>query len=448
VKISLFYELITPRPWKEETEFVGVQQALEQLELADQYDFHKVWAVEHHFLEEYAHLTAPEVFLAAVSQRTKRLRLGHGIMNILPEINHPLRAAERIATLDLLSDGRVEFGSGSGSSDGELNGFHVDPGTKRAAWRESLEVAVSALADTPFPGIDGEFLTLPPRNVIPKPRQKPHPPLWMACTRRETIRDAAELGLGALCFFFVEPEACREWVEEYYRVLEERCVPVGRFANPNIAMTTWTHCAQTTELAYERALTNIGFFRFASSHYYQHGTHYPGVTDVWELYERSEGYAAASETVERISNGSLAAPPSAVGDADHITAYLRRYEEAGVDEVLLGVQVGRIPHEHIMESLERIGRDVLPQFAERDQARMLTRADRLSEIVEAAQERRPDPEVADPSYAFSGAAPKAWQDGREVSGMKDALDNIYAVVRGEQREIRPEDVPEIETTRT
>ena len=138
MKFGIFYEHQLPRPWREDDEYRLLQNALEQVELADRLGFDVVWEVEHHFLEEYSHSSAPEVFLGACSQRTKDIRLGHGIIQTAPGYNHPARTAERVATLDLLSGGRVEFGSGESGSEAELGGFQVDPATKREAWLEGL----------------------------------------------------------------------------------------------------------------------------------------------------------------------------------------------------------------------------------------------------------------------------------------------------------------------
>src|SRR4051794_28099234 len=181
---------------------------------------HYVWEVEHHFLEEYSHSSAPEVFLAAASQRTKQIRLGHGIVQLPPGFNHPARIAERIATLDLLSDGRVEFGTGESSSSAELDGFNVDRTTKREQWTEMLDAVTRMFVEDPFAGYRGEFLTMPPRTVGPRPRKRPPPPLWVACSRRETILTAAEKGIGALTFSFIDPHEAKQWVDDYYRTLQ------------------------------------------------------------------------------------------------------------------------------------------------------------------------------------------------------------------------------------
>src|SRR5215208_3086139 len=238
MKFGIFYEHQLPRPWNEGDEVRLFQEALDQIELADRLGIDYAWEVEHHFLEEYSHSSAPEVFLAAASQRTKNIRLGHGIVQTPPPFNHPARVAERVAMLDLVSNGRVEFGTGESSSEAELGGFVIDPAIKRDAWLEGLEVAVRCMAETPFTGVDGTYVSMPPRNVIPKPVQKPHPPLWVACSRRETILLAAQKGVGALTFAFIDPEEAVNWVSEYERVSTESCVPVGFDVNPQVACVT------------------------------------------------------------------------------------------------------------------------------------------------------------------------------------------------------------------
>src|SRR5437660_1008376 len=191
MKFGIFYEHQLPRPWGPMSEYQLLQDSLTQIELADKLGYDYAWEVEHHFLEEYSHSSAPEVFLGAASQRTKRIRLGHGIVNVMPAVNHPARVAERIATLDLISNGRVDFGTGESSSAAELGGFLIPREQKREMWRESLDAITRMFVETPFAGADSEHLTMPPRNVIPKPLQRPHPPLWVACSRRETIHVAA-----------------------------------------------------------------------------------------------------------------------------------------------------------------------------------------------------------------------------------------------------------------
>ena len=205
MRFGIFYEHQLPRPWTPGLEQQLFQDALSQVELADRLGFDNVWEVEHHFLEEYSHSSAPEVFLAACSQRTKQIRLGHGIVLMPPGYNHPARVAERIATLDLVSNGRVEFGTGESSALLELGGYKVPVAEKRNAWREAVEQCANMLAMDPYPGFEGEFFSMPARNVVPKPVQRPHPPLWVACSNRDTIKLAARMGIGALTFAFIGP---------------------------------------------------------------------------------------------------------------------------------------------------------------------------------------------------------------------------------------------------
>ena len=215
MKFGIFYEHQIPRPWDADAEHRIYREALEQVELADRVGIDYAWEVEHHFLEEYSHSSAPEVFLAACSQRTKSIRLGHGIVLMPPGYNHPARVAERIAALDLVSDGRVEFGTGESASILELGGYRVTVADKRAAWREALEQCLNMMVMTPYPGFEGKYFSMPCRNVVPKPLQKPHPPVWVACSNRETIKLAAQLGVGALSFAFVDPAALADFAREH-----------------------------------------------------------------------------------------------------------------------------------------------------------------------------------------------------------------------------------------
>src|SRR5207249_9487334 len=137
MEFGIFYEHQLPRPWTEDAEERLIRDALEQVELADRLGVGYAWEVEHHFLEEYSHSSAPEVFLAAASQRTKQIRLGHGIVLMPPAYNHPARVAERLATLDLVSKGRVDWGTGESASRAELEGFGITPADRRPMWREA-----------------------------------------------------------------------------------------------------------------------------------------------------------------------------------------------------------------------------------------------------------------------------------------------------------------------
>jgi alkanesulfonate monooxygenase SsuD/methylene tetrahydromethanopterin reductase-like flavin-dependent oxidoreductase (luciferase family) len=408
VRFGIFYEHQLPRPWQPDSEHALLLDALEQIELADRLGFDYCWEVEHHFLEEYSHSSAPEVFLAAASQRTRRIRLGHGIVLLPPGYNHPARVAERVATLDLLSDGRVELGTGESSSEMELGGFGVERGSKREQWRESLDAATRMFVETPFAGYDGRYLRMPPRNVVPKPRQKPHPPLWVACSRRETIHLAASLGLGALSFSFVEPAAAREWVDDYYATIASaECVPAGFAVNAQVAVTTPFMCHRDEATAIERGLDGGHFFGYSLGHYYVYGQHRPGRTSVWdEFEERREAFGfdrriAAREgeplAVRRMEE-QLGSLRGSIGTPAQLREFLRGYEQAGVDQVIFVSQAGRNRHEHICESLELFAREVMPEFQERDQAARQVRQEQLGEAIEAALGRREPARQAPEGY--------------------------------------------------
>ena len=322
-----------------------------------------------------------------------------------------------------MSGGRVEFGSGESSSEAELGGFLVDPVRKREAWLEGLEVAVRCMTETPFTGVAGEFVTMPPRNVVPKPVQKPHPPLWVACSRRDTILLAAEKGIGALSFAFIDPDDARHWVGDYEATLAERCVPVGKAVNANIACVTPMMCHPSEEEALRRGLEGANFFGYSLGHFYVFSDHEPGTTDVWAQYQerRAEhGYSPDVEVaVEQERLGAKVASPEGAsflrgctGTPDQLREYLRRFEEAGVDQVIFVLQAGKNRHEHICESLELFGREVLPEFKERDDAAVKAKADRLAPVVEAAMARaaaQPPPPALPDGYHFP-AMPRKWVD--------------------------------------
>ncbi|MBA3289384.1 MAG: LLM class flavin-dependent oxidoreductase [Acidimicrobiia bacterium] len=435
MKLGVFYEHQMGRPWDERSEHRLLQDALEQVALADRLGFDYVWEVEHHFLEEYSHSSAPEVFLAACSQRTSRIRLGHGVVLTAPQFNHPARIAERIATLDLLSDGRVDFGSGESSSEAELAGFGIDPLVKREAWLEGLETALRCMVEVPFTGVDGTYVKMPPRNVLPKPQQRPHPPLWVACSRRDTIRLAASKGIGALTFAFIDPEEARTWVGEYERELAG-CVPVGWAVNPQVACVSPMMLHHDEAEAIRRGVEGANFFGYSLGHYYVFGTHRPGRTDVWAEYHdrrRSLGFdpeaVAAAVEQERlgakVAAGETTGLRGCIGTPEQARQYLRRYEEAGVDQVIFVMQAGRNRHEDIMEALELFGTSVLPEFAERDEAASAAKARRLAPLVEAALARREaiaiERDLGD--YEFP-ALPRQWADADGSTEMAEWLERF------------------------
>ena len=411
MRFGLFYELQMPRPWGPGAEEKTLGDALEQIELADRLGFDQVWEVEHHFLEEYSHSSAPEVFLAAASQRTKRIRLGHGVVQLPPGFNHPARVAERIATLDLVSGGRVEFGTGQGSSQAELGGFGVDRELKHAQWEEALDAIVRMMTEEPFAGHQGRFFSMPPRNVVPKPKQKPHPPLWVACSRRETILLAARKGLGALSFNFVEPEQAKAWVDEYYALIASpECVPAGLTVNPQVAIVLPFMCHEDEQTAIDRGIDGAHFFGFSLAYYYVFGKHQPGLTNIWdEFTAHRKEYGFARELISasdkplgiKLLEQGLGSFRGAVGTPGQIFDLIERYERAGVDLVIFAAQAGHNRHEHICEAIELFSKAVLPRFAEKAAARDAAKRERLAAAVEEALPRRSLARSAPPTYLIT-----------------------------------------------
>jgi alkanesulfonate monooxygenase SsuD/methylene tetrahydromethanopterin reductase-like flavin-dependent oxidoreductase (luciferase family) len=417
MRFGIFYEHQLPRPWSQSSEAQLYREALEQIELADRLGIDYVWEVEHHFLEEYSHSSAPEVFLAAASQKTKNIRLGHGIVNVMPQVNHPARVAERLATLDLVSGGRVEFGTGESSSAAELGGFLIEREQKREMWHESLDAVTRMLVEEPFAGIDGQWVQMPPRNVVPKPLQRPHPPVWVACSRRETIHEAARNGIGALSFSFVEPEDAAKWVREYYELISsEECVPAGFAVNANVAVVLPMMLAPSEAEAIERGIDGAHFFGYSLGHYYGLSEHVPGRTDVYREFAKNRDQAGfARHLVKpdqaplgvRLLQEGLGSLRGAIGTPEQVSDLVRRYEQAGVDQVIFVMQAGLNRHEHICESLELFAERVMPPFADGREQREAAKAERLRDAIEAALARR------EPAHELS--SPYVIDEQREVS---------------------------------
>ena len=395
MKFGLFYELQLPKPygadqWDPEDEHRIYKDALEQIELADSLGFDYVFAVEHHHLEEYAHSSAPEILLAAASQRTQDMRLGHGIVLTPPPYNHPGRIAERIAALDLVSDGRAEFGTGESSSSNELDAYHVPWDEKKAMWEEGTRTVVRMMTETPFTGIDGDYVQFPERNIIPKPLQKPHPPLWVAGGRRETVLTAARLGMGSLGFGFETPEEAEERVSTYWRLMREECQPIGKAVNPGLIVLSQFACSKTEEDAQRKAGDGGQFFSFALNHFYSPVTgpvHKHGRTNLFTEFTdtppeerlariqarsrdqladlaRTEADLATAEPEDENARAlwRAARARAAIGTPDQLREYLTRYEDAHQDILLFIAQAGSRQHEDIMESIDLFGREVIPAF--------------------------------------------------------------------------------------
>ncbi len=342
MKFGIFYELQLPRPWGVDDERQLYQNALSQVELADKLGYDYAWEVEHHFLEEYSHSPQPEVFLAAASQRTKNIRLGHGIVQITT--NHPARVAEKIACLDLVSNGRVEFGMGEGASITELGPFDRQMENKREVWDDAVRCILPMFKDAGWE-YDGPYFKFPLRNVLPKPVQKPHPPLWVACSQLETIEMAGRRGIGALGFQFLSAEMAHAWVHAYYNAFTKRQEKLTEYqSNCNIAMVSYFMCAETDEEARRRA-EGVTFFQFSLAYYSGSRNREraaPGTVSLWDEYigleegQPGSGREGAARRPDRLARDhpAQAAPlrdleggqhhPAQPGGTEHARAHLRK----------------------------------------------------------------------------------------------------------------------------
>ncbi len=407
MRFGVFYELQLPRPWEEGDEHRLFHEALEQVVLADKLGYDHAWEVEHHFLEEYSHSSAPEVFLAAAAARTKNIRIGHGIRQVIPNYNHPARTAEALATLDIMSNGRVEFGFGEGATRLELGGFNIPAKEKRAIAIEAAEQIANMMTMTPYPGFEGQYFSMPCRNVIPKPMQTPHPPMWMACTNRDTIRVAASLGVGALAFSFVDPEEAKNWADIYYGIIKsDECKPIGHSVNANIAMVSNFSLHHDRAEAIRRGHEGFEFFGYALNALVAHDT-VPGRSNLWGSYieargNRTEEIVEASKRADAIATG--------IGTPDDMRKHLAAFEEAGVDQVIFMQQAGRNKHDQICESLELFAAEVMPDFAARRVERERKKAEELAPYIEAALNRKNRmPELADEDIPVVKASVKKAQ---------------------------------------
>src|SRR2546423_6291347 len=206
MEFGIFVQGYTPqfrRDKDPDAEHHALMNEIELVQAADKAGFKYVWVTEHHFLDEYSHLSANEVVMGYLAHSTKRIHLGSGIFNPLPMVNHPAKVAEKVAMLDHLSGGRFEFGTGRGAGSHEILGFL--PGMKdltgtREIWEDVIREFAKMWTQDEGEGYPGQFWSLPPRKILPKPWKKPHPAMWYACGNTPSYEMAGRRGLGVLGF--------------------------------------------------------------------------------------------------------------------------------------------------------------------------------------------------------------------------------------------------------
>ena len=413
MKFGLFYEHQLPKPpdqdqWDPDAEHKLMKNALDQIELADQLGFDYVFEVEHHFLEEYAHSTAPEVFLAAASQRTKNIRLGHGIALMPPRYNHPARVAERIATLDLVSDGRVEFGTGESASEMEMGGFGVDREEKKLMWEEATRECVRMMTETPYRGYEGAYFGMPAAQRHPQAAAEAAPAALgrVVAARDDDGRGAARHGLARLRVRDAGGgEGARR--SSTTELVREECMPIGKAINPALGVLSSLMCCDTDEEAIDEGRRRARSSSATRSAYYYYpitgGAPQAGQDEHLQALQghagrRSAGARSATRSAASAASAAAAADGEepedevqralwraaqrggCIGTPDFIRDTLLKYEAAHLDTMIFVAQSGARKHEDVMDSIYRTGTQVLPEFKERHDKHQKWRAKQLAGV--------------------------------------------------------------------
>jgi alkanesulfonate monooxygenase SsuD/methylene tetrahydromethanopterin reductase-like flavin-dependent oxidoreductase (luciferase family) len=319
---------------------------------ADRSGFKYVWVSEHHFLDEYSHLSASEIFLPYLAAVTERIHVGSAIWNISPPVNHPVRVAERVAMMDHLTQGRFEFGMGRGAGSREVTGFMIDGNdATKPMFEEVVKEFPKMWRETEY-SFDGKYFKVPPRNVLPKPWKKPHPPMWQACGNPQTYETAGRSGFGAIGFNFSAAKAMTGRIESYKKAVGE-AEPLGDWVNDNVMITNSVICMEDGRRAREVA-ANMGSGRLQSLVFRYHDT-----------FPKPEGVPPWPQTLPdpdleqvewRIKEGYLLC-----GDPDEVLGQVKKYEETGADQIVFGMPVD-MPIEAALESVRLFGTHVLPKL--------------------------------------------------------------------------------------
>ena len=364
MKFGIFFELSVPRPLSREGEQKVYREAIEATQLADQLGFDTVWAVEHHFLEEYSHCSAPEVFLMACAASTERIRVGHGAVVCVPDMNHPIRIAERAAALDVLSGGRLEFGTARSSTWTELGGFEIDPDVTKKSWDEYVRVIPRMWMEDAF-SWDGLTFSMPERNVLPKPQQDPHPPMWVTVTTPGTELDAADRGLGCLGVAAVSYSEQERRTAEYRRRIE-LCDPVGGRVTNQVTTQNFLFCHDDLDYAATVGGRMVGAFHMANSHLLWTREAYP--TSAYQSLANLAPTKKPAAGAKEASAAERRPLPEGVGIGDpaRLVDVIGEWESVGVDGVNFIINaMDLIPHQDVLDSLRLFAAEVMPKFGAR-----------------------------------------------------------------------------------
>ena len=369
MKFGLFYQIQVPKPWYEDSEAKRIWEALDQIAFAEEMGYDSVWFSEHHFRPEWSHNSAPDLTLAAVTQRTSKIRLGIGV--VLAPIHHPLHTAARMATLDILSNGRVDVGLGRTGYPYQLTPFGADLEDTRGMWDEFAQV-LPKIWTQEVVSHQGDYYNFPPREVLPKPLQKPHPPLWSACASEETTRRAGEMGLGALVGSEGGPEKVRSVLDLYYKTLKSARPATGAVNSQNALMTAG-FCHEDPAVASARGAELVRWYmdqQRERARLVWRGVNPVTVPlDYQGYYDRDMRLAAgphpgdptAEEVIERGAS-------FCVGTPDDCIRFVESYEAMGIEQVFCLCAIGPATHEETMNTLAMFGRHVIPHFKKKEQA--------------------------------------------------------------------------------
>jgi alkanesulfonate monooxygenase SsuD/methylene tetrahydromethanopterin reductase-like flavin-dependent oxidoreductase (luciferase family) len=325
---------------------------------------------------------------------TKRLRFGHSGILAPFKINHPLRVAERAAFADLVTGGRMEVGlARSGGT--EWTAFGVDADSSRAQLREALLMLPRMWTEHSFKW-ESELVRIPERDVVPKPLQKPHPPLWQTCTSPESFEMAGELGVGALATTLLTPLASLAQLFGFYKKGLGHCQPAGQFVNAQIAVFTFVHCAASKAEAIESRAGEAALWFVNAAPRVFNVPRSVWITQIRGSLQSNDPAASASRggaesdadddvndpiPVIRLLNRQKAgqkldpeevyevldATESVViGDPDRCREKMERYREIGTDRLMCLQQFGALPHERVLRSIRLVGEHLVPHFAKLD----------------------------------------------------------------------------------
>jgi alkanesulfonate monooxygenase SsuD/methylene tetrahydromethanopterin reductase-like flavin-dependent oxidoreductase (luciferase family) len=365
MKFSLIYEAQTADPSRQGDHKVFLD-VLEQALLAEEVGFDVIWAVEHTALTQYAHMSAPETFLAFVAGATSRIHIGHGVICLPPQMNHPVKIAERCATLDILSRGRLHVGFGKGGTQQEAGTFGYQLDELRPMIDEAMRLVPRFWTEDVVEH-HGEYIDIPPRPIHPKPFQDPHPPLYMACTHSESLNDAGGRGIGALVLGFGGPEQVAEKNRIYREAYANRDLTqqVGLRPTEHLAALCPTIVLADGAQARRIGIRGQRFFMEAIGHWGSGGKMPLPQPDTWPEDLTTIRSAIGSETVTvDFSDPSMAMlnPNHAYGTVEDCIGYVTRLIEAGADEILFMCQLGTVPQDAQLETIRNIGEHVIPYF--------------------------------------------------------------------------------------